>query len=219
VIEVDACPAPPPPRRVIVERLSHLPQRPQDIIVEKWLPYRPQKRRVVYQRAVSCQQLVPRNLIIEWEAPEVEVVKQCKDLGVMDADPEDYCRRYGNELKQASELPTCEPEQSQQKCTNCSIHCPTNQNRMASASAASIASVRDNRCPIHFGNGSQYQNHGQQSRSHFTDSMPDINSSVPELEGDLQALKLVDMAALDRHGLSEYKNYLQNNNQQRHISL
>jgi hypothetical protein len=188
VIEVDA-PLAPVPRRVIVERMSNLPPRPQDIIVEKWLPYRPQKRRVVYQRAGSLQQLVPRNLIIEWEAPDVEIVKQCKDLGVMDADPEDYIRRFGGELKQANELPTCDvtggtrsqvsvQTKTQAVCTNCSIHCPGNQ-RLASASTTIItASVRDNRCPIHFGAGPL-----QQARSsHFSDSTPD-------LEGDLEALR------------------------------
>jgi hypothetical protein len=96
------------PRRVIVERLSNLPPRPSNVIIEKWLPYRPQKRRVVYQRANAAQQHAQRNTIIEWEAPEVEIVQQCKDLGVVDMDPEEYCRRHGNTLLQSHELPTCD---------------------------------------------------------------------------------------------------------------
>jgi hypothetical protein len=30
---------PPPPRKVIIERLAPLPSKPQSIILEKWLPY------------------------------------------------------------------------------------------------------------------------------------------------------------------------------------
>jgi len=105
VVEVDACPIPPPPRRVVVEKLSNLPAKPQNILIEKWLPYKPQKRRVIYEKACGRQQDNPRNLVIEWEAPEVEVEKVCKDLGVVDADPEEYRRRYGSELKKACEIP------------------------------------------------------------------------------------------------------------------
>lgn len=62
----------------------------------------------MFQRAASVQHLIPKNLIIEWEAPDVEVVKQCRDLGVVEADPEEYLRRFGPDLKQTHELPTCE---------------------------------------------------------------------------------------------------------------
>jgi hypothetical protein len=91
--------------------MSNLPPRPPNVIVEKWLPYRPQKRRVVYQRASGQQAQQVRNTIIEWEAPEVEIVQQCKDLGVVDMDPEEYCRRYGNELLQSHQLPSCDCKQ------------------------------------------------------------------------------------------------------------
>ena len=213
MIEVDA-PAAPPPRRVIVERMTNLPPRPQDIIVEKWLPYRPQKRRVVFQRAASMQQLVPRNLIIEWEAPDVEVVKQCRDLGVVDADPEEYCRRFGKELKKTHELPTCGQQQPQPQnvpttitsayarlcqpqCNNCSSHYPGDQRIFHQQHPS-------NNCSVHYGN--QYR---AMERSHLAGSMP-------SLEGDVDALRLVD---LNRHGLQSYSNYVGQSQTTTHISL
>jgi hypothetical protein len=30
---------PPPPRKVVIERLAQIPQKPQAVILEKWLPY------------------------------------------------------------------------------------------------------------------------------------------------------------------------------------
>jgi hypothetical protein len=66
---------PPPPRKVIVERLAQLPSKPQSIITERWLPYQQMKRRVIYQAAqpdpVYCK---PRNVIIQWEAPDVLII-------------------------------------------------------------------------------------------------------------------------------------------------
>jgi len=35
-----------PPRKVIIERLPELPPKPAPIIIEKWLPYEPQRRKV-----------------------------------------------------------------------------------------------------------------------------------------------------------------------------
>jgi hypothetical protein len=64
---------PPPPRKVIIERLAPLPSKPQSVIVERWLPYSQQKRKVFFHRAQSdTPQIVkPRNVIIQWEAPRV----------------------------------------------------------------------------------------------------------------------------------------------------
>lgn len=40
---------PPPPRKVIIERLPPLPPKPRPILVERWLPYTPQKRKVIFK--------------------------------------------------------------------------------------------------------------------------------------------------------------------------
>jgi hypothetical protein len=40
---------PPPPRKVITERLPQLPPLPQDIIIERWLGYDRRTRNVVFR--------------------------------------------------------------------------------------------------------------------------------------------------------------------------
>jgi hypothetical protein len=57
---------PPPPRKVIIERLAPLPTKPQSVIIERWLPYNDNlKRRVVYQKAPPDPVVVkPRNVNI-----------------------------------------------------------------------------------------------------------------------------------------------------------
>jgi hypothetical protein len=75
IITISGRRLPPPPRKVIVERLAQLPSKPQSIITERWLPYQQMKRRVIYQAAqpdpVYCK---PRNVIIQWEAPDVIII-------------------------------------------------------------------------------------------------------------------------------------------------
>jgi hypothetical protein len=98
---------PPPPRKVIIERLAQIPAKPQAILVERWLPYAETKRRVIFKRA--CQQdpvvLESRNVIVQWEAPKVTIKKEFKDLGVVRADPKDYAIRYAGKLIRSSSLP------------------------------------------------------------------------------------------------------------------
>lgn len=42
-------------RRVIIERLPAMPAKPPNIIVERWLPYKQQKRQVIYEKSLSNQ--------------------------------------------------------------------------------------------------------------------------------------------------------------------
>jgi hypothetical protein len=107
VITISGKRLPPPPRKVVIERLAPLPSKPQSVIVERWLPYSEVKRRVIFQRscepdAVACK---PRNVIVQWEAPHVDVRKEVKYLGVIRANPAEYVQRYGATLKLAKDLP------------------------------------------------------------------------------------------------------------------
>ena len=187
VVEVEGDPVAPPARRVVVEKLSNLPPKPQNILIEKWLPYKPQKRRVVYERSCAAPPANPRNLLIEWEAPEVEVEQVCRDLGVVDADPEEYRRQYGSELKQACEIPNlCQgnacPAPAPRLPTpppptpQCGCQAPTP--RLPTPPACNTCGQRD------------------QGRV----------SSLPELEGDVDALRRVDLEA---NGLGGYRRYFQ----------
>lgn len=95
----------PPARKVVVERLPPIPPKPQQIFLEKWLPFKQQKRRVVYQQPdPDCVLPNPRNLVIQWEAPEVEVTRDYRNLGTQLANPEDYVRRFGSELLRHEEF-------------------------------------------------------------------------------------------------------------------
>ncbi|CAF0740054.1 unnamed protein product [Brachionus calyciflorus] len=146
----------PPARKVVVERLPPIPPKPQQIFLEKWLPFKQQKRRVVYQRPEpDCVLPNPRNLVIQWDAPEVEVTRDYKNLGTQLADPQDYVRRHGSELLRHEEFKT----------------------------AASRVGAPDSVVS--------------------SDSHRELG--LPELEGDVEALRLVD---LERTGLASYRSYL-----------
>jgi len=98
---------PPPPRKVVIERLPALPNKPQNVIVERWLPYSEGgKRRVIFNKAGGSVEVAnPRNIIVQWEEPSVNIRQEVKYLGVIRANPAEYVQRYGSELKTHQSLP------------------------------------------------------------------------------------------------------------------
>ncbi len=108
IITISGKKIPPPPRKVVIERLAPLPSKPQSVIIERWLPYNQVKRRVIYQKSKETEPLLtkPKNVIIQWETPQVQIKKEFKDLGVIRANPHEYINRYGQVLKNAGELPS-----------------------------------------------------------------------------------------------------------------
>jgi hypothetical protein len=158
VITISGKRLPPPPRKVVIERLAPLPSKPQSVIIERWLPYAQTKRRVIFKKSDQNDPVVvkPKNVIIQWEAPYVTIKKEFKYLGIIRANPVDYAQRYTGTLKTARELPEF---------------------------------VLDIKPPA----GVVLAAEASQSYAH-------------ELEGDVSALKLVD---LDKEGLAEYKIQLQ----------
>ena len=149
---------PPPPRKVVIERLAQLPSKPQSVIIERWLPYIQGKRRVIFQKSKIPDPIVvkPRNVIIQWEAPQVVIKQEVKYLGVVQANPVDYVSRYGSSLKLSKDLPQF---------------------------------VLDIKTPDGLKLAADYK-----------------YSSVYELEGDVSAMKMID---LERVGLGEYRSYLE----------
>ena len=77
-----------------------------DIIIERWIPYGAQaKRRTIVQRAAAAQQYArPRNVIIQYEAVQVRIVRQFQRLGVTQANPAAYLQQYGAQLLDAGAL-------------------------------------------------------------------------------------------------------------------
>ena len=65
---------PPPPRKVIIEQLPQIPSRPQDVVVERWMPYPKVKRRVIFNKPnqPDPEFAKPKNMIIQWENPQVK---------------------------------------------------------------------------------------------------------------------------------------------------
>jgi len=49
--------------------------------------------------------LNPRNVIVQWKAPEVVIRQKVKYSGVVNADPAEYVKKYGDSLKHAKQLP------------------------------------------------------------------------------------------------------------------
>ena len=148
---------PPPPRKVVVERLAALPAKPQSVIIERWLPYGEVKRRVIFNPNTKPDPVVvaPRNVIVQWEAPEVRVTKVIRYLSPTRADPADYVAKYGESMFESHELP---------------------------------AVVNEFETP----EGLRLAAESQPATSY-------------ELEGDIEALKLID---LEKEGLEEYRDFL-----------
>jgi hypothetical protein len=94
------------PRVVILERLAKLPQKPQSALIDRWLPYTQQKRKIIYQPPPPdpfCR--VSRNAIIQWQTPKIVIKRRIKNLGVIHAEPSEYVSKYGNSLKTFYQLP------------------------------------------------------------------------------------------------------------------
>jgi hypothetical protein len=96
----------PPARRVVIEKLPDLPAKPQEIIIEKWLPYEIPKRKVIYvpPKHVAEPREPVKNLLVEWRQPNLVVEKEVKCLGVEEACPDAYLARYGNTLRDPQDI-------------------------------------------------------------------------------------------------------------------
>lgn len=101
-------------RRLVIEKMPKLPPKPQPIIVERWLPYEAPKRKVVYENSYDSDENMKskanteersKNLVIEWDEPKINYKTSINWLGVEDADPELYKKKYGNTLYRKDELP------------------------------------------------------------------------------------------------------------------
>jgi hypothetical protein len=101
----------PPPRQVIIERIGGSIQAPQDIIIERWLSYPKQKRNIIHQKSANTLSAPPpKNIIIDWETVQTHTTdvknQKLNFLGVETADPNEFIRRYGNELIDSNKLPS-----------------------------------------------------------------------------------------------------------------
>ncbi len=100
---------PPPARKLIIERLPEQPDKPQDVHIERWLPFKDIKRKVILNPKpadpVVCK---PRNIIVSWEKMKCSKVNtEFKNAGVEKADPKIYMAKHGRKnLKAVNEMPS-----------------------------------------------------------------------------------------------------------------
>lgn len=109
IIQIPGRLLPPPPRRLICERLPELPKKPQNVYIERWLPHKDRKRRVVLKPKPSdptqCRCKI-RNIIVSWDKINIGSVKNViKNMGVEKTDPVDYVTTYGPSLVSNAEFP------------------------------------------------------------------------------------------------------------------
>ena len=69
-----------------------MPAKPPNIIVERWLPYKQQKRQVIYEKAneqlsSKIDSKSSNELIIQYANPSVRIEKQMSSLGIVRCDP------------------------------------------------------------------------------------------------------------------------------------
>lgn len=106
IVKVAGKNLPPPPRRVVIEKIPPAPTKPRPIIIERWLPFKEQKRKVIYQKAQEVvREEKPRNRIIQWEFPQPKINRVIKEENVVKFDPVEYVRLYGSTLVKTENLP------------------------------------------------------------------------------------------------------------------
>lgn len=85
-----------------------MPAKPPDIIVERWLPYKTQKRQVIYEKALAANEHLStvndeqlgKNVIIQYANPSVRIEKQMRSLGIVRCDP------YGKDARSTTSSPS-----------------------------------------------------------------------------------------------------------------
>jgi hypothetical protein len=77
-----------------------------DVHVERWLGFNSRTRRVRFEPAPKLLPLpAPKNTIIQWAPPSVQLHREFKFLGVAPASPSQYASQFGASLTHSSRLP------------------------------------------------------------------------------------------------------------------
>ena len=53
-----------------------MPPKPQDVIIERWLPIPPRQRRILYERLPPANQLGTRPVIVQYGPPHVRIQRE-----------------------------------------------------------------------------------------------------------------------------------------------
>lgn len=209
-----------PARRVITEIVPPLPPKPPQVIIEKWIPYPKQRRRVVYEGArTRSTTLTPqRNLVINWEQQPTVVKKGIRYLGVTTADPADYRARYGSSLRHPTDMPTfvkdyervsklqSEDIKYSKDLVVDNLETTIHDRGYRSYNVPEVHHYHVNEVPL----ATTYSTERVVERvtnpsATVVSSGAVFNPNVQiEYFGDLEALRLLDQATLEREGLTNY---------------
>lgn len=98
IIEIPGKILRPPPRQIIIEKLPTIPPKPPNIIIDKWLPQRQPKRQVIYEKIPNSIPLNqnPKNVLINWESPNIQIERRITNLGTYKVDPKEYTEKYAS---------------------------------------------------------------------------------------------------------------------------
>ncbi len=169
----------PAPRKVIIEHMPPIPAKPQQIIVEKWLPYETPKRRIVYEKA-------------SFKAAPIEKVK---NLEIYWEKPDTVIK------KNITDLTVIEADPRTHKLEP-DTHVLDSSEMPKFASDWNFIS----KLPV-----TSNQVKHELERLNLTSTSDHLglyNNRTEELEGDIEALDLID---LDKLGLSHYRNNINYN--------
>ena len=106
IITVSSKRMPPVPKKVLGQ-LATLPTKSRSVITGKGMPYTRTKPKVVYRDNFLPDLVVAerKNTNIQWDASKVELRKEFKYLGMLNANPIEYVNTYGTALKSSTDLP------------------------------------------------------------------------------------------------------------------
>lgn len=186
----------PPPRKVIIEKMPQLPSKPQSVIIEKWLPYEKQKRKITFESTTvkEAPKKAVKNLIIEWQQPNSIITKEIKYVGMERADPKEYLAKYGSSLRNGDDLPKFALD----------LDYISRSSALSPELKSELEKLKPKVVELN-SNNSDFLTLNKNNNVNKDALLNDL----PELEGDLAALKLID---LDKVGLGGYKNvYLKKN--------
>jgi len=190
-----------PPRKVIIEKLPQLPAKPQPVIIERWLPYKEQKRRVIFQGTNQLSQpLTTQQTRILCNCACKCKCQQCKQ--------ELHCTCCMKEVQtavQTGQITNVRNTIIQWSTPNPVIKKDIKYLGVVNADPREYAQKygnqlkRSNELPsfvVELENNNGFRKYQREQGTAY------------ELEGDIEALKYLD---LDREGLQMYKHYLGRN--------
>jgi hypothetical protein len=180
VVRIEGRALPPQPRRLVVEKFQAEPQKPAPIIIERWLPYKPRKVKVIYQRV---------------QAPEPCPCNTCNTCQVPQA--AQYVQQYEQAVPQLAAPVETQQQVVQYTSAPIAAAAAAPTQLQVSAPASQTPQVRYTPAVAQL----------SRARSVAT-AAPATSGAFGGLEGDSEALNALRRVDLDHYGLSEYRKYL-----------